>query len=307
VVVKYKYYLVDVFSHSPFGGNRLAVLLKASGLSGEGMQKIAREFNFAETAFVLSEENARKAFKIRIFTPRSEVSFAGHPTIGTACALALSGHIGHGQMHKLILEEGIGPVEVVVEKQEGVWSGLLTLACKLEQPPEIPSAVELTEVLMLTRSDVKRVFCASVGIPFCFVQLTSPQAVDRVVIDKGVWRMRLASTWAPNVFFFSGDIVDGGELYARMCAPALGIEEDPATGSAAAALVGTAAADLKFKGSAFSLSIKQGVAMGRPSHIRAHANKRGDVVTSVSVGGATCYVAEGEIEVPEVFGVSSAS
>ena len=303
--MNYKYYLVDVFSRSPFGGNQLAVLPEAAGLSPEGMQKIAQEFNLGETAFVLSKDAARNTFKVRIFTPRSELPFAGHPTIGTACALAMGGYTGHGDVHSLILEEGVGPVGVAVERREGVWNGLLTLACKLERPTETPSAVELAEVLGLIPSDVRRVFCASVGIPFCFVQLASPQTVDRAAIDSSAWRTRLANTWAPNVYFFSGDIADGGELYARMCAPALGVAEDPATGSAAAALVGTMAANSQFQGSVFALSIKQGVAMGRPSDIRALAEKSGGGVTSVSVGGATSYVAEGEIEVPASFLIGS--
>jgi trans-2,3-dihydro-3-hydroxyanthranilate isomerase len=299
--VNYKYYLVDVFSRSAFGGNQLAVLPEAGGLSPEGMQKIAQEFNLAETAFVLSKDAARNTFKVRIFTPRSELPFAGHPTIGTACALAMGGYTGAGDIHHLILQEGVGPVAVAVEKREGVWNGLLTLASKLEQPTETPSAVEVAEILGLTPSDVRSVFCASVGVRFCFVQLTSPQTVDRAAVDSGAWRAHLASTWAPNVFFFSGDIADGNELYARMCAPALGVTEDPATGSAAAALVGAAAANSQFQGSQFALSINQGIAMGRPSHIRALAEKSGGGVTSISVGGATSYVAEGEIEVPAAF------
>jgi trans-2,3-dihydro-3-hydroxyanthranilate isomerase len=213
----------------------------------------------------------------------------------------MGGYTGDGDLHNLILQEGVGPVGVAVERREGVWNGLLTLACKLEQPTKTPSAVELAEVLGLAPGDVRSIFCASVGVPFCFVQLTSPQTVDRAAIDSSAWRTHLAGTWAPNVFFFSGNIVDGGELYARMCAPALGVAEDPATGSAAAALVGTAAANSQFQGSRFALSIKQGIAMGRPSDIRALAEKNGGVVTSVSVGGATSYVAEGEIQVPPGF------
>ncbi len=113
---------------------------------------------------MLSKDAARNTFKVRIFTPRAEVPFAGHPTIGTACALAMGGYTGDGDTHSLILEEGVGPVGVAVEQRGGVWNGLLTLACRLEQPPETPSAVELAEVLSLTSSDVRRVFCASVGI-----------------------------------------------------------------------------------------------------------------------------------------------
>ena len=136
---------------------------------------------------MLSKDTARNTFKVRIFTPRSELPFAGHPTIGFSCALAMGGYTGHGDIHNLILEEGIGPVGVTVEKREGVWNGLLTLACKLEQPTERPSAVERAEVLGLTPSDVRSVFGASVGIPFCFVQLTSPQTVEPCCYRQ--WRL----------------------------------------------------------------------------------------------------------------------
>jgi trans-2,3-dihydro-3-hydroxyanthranilate isomerase len=138
-------------------------------------------------------------------------------------------------------------------------------------------------------------------LPFCFVHLASREAVDRAIIDKSAWSRHLAKAWSPNVFFFAGDTRDGGTLYARMSAPALGVEEDPATGSACAALVGALAANPDFLGERYRLSVLQGVAMGRPSEIDASAHKAGGVVTSVSVGGATTYVARGDIEVPRAF------
>src|SRR5579871_2658007 len=105
--MRYSYYIVDVFTSSPFGGNQLAVLPDASGISSEGMQKIAREFNFAETTFVLPKGDPESTCRVRIFTPKAEVDFAGHPTIGTACALAMGSHVGKG---RLVLEENVGPV-----------------------------------------------------------------------------------------------------------------------------------------------------------------------------------------------------
>ena len=132
----------------------------------------------------------------------------------------------------------------------------------------------------------------------CFAQLSSNEALDRATINRAAWTATLSRAWSPHLFFFAGNLRDGGELYARMWAPALGIEEDNATGSACAALVGAVASTPNFGGTACRLSIQQGVLMGRRSEIEAEARKSGGVVTSVSVGGATAYIASGEIEVP---------
>jgi trans-2,3-dihydro-3-hydroxyanthranilate isomerase len=110
--MRYKFYILDVFSPTPFGGNQLAVLPQAVGISSEGMQAIAREFNFAETTFVLPPSDSTHSCRVRIFTPKAEVPFAGHPTIGTACALVRGKHLGSGLDQDLILAEGVGPVQV---------------------------------------------------------------------------------------------------------------------------------------------------------------------------------------------------
>src|SRR5258708_9553933 len=149
--MKYPFHLVDVFSATPFGGNQLAILPDATGISTDGMQKIAREFNFPESTFVLPKN---------------------------------------------------GP------------------------------------------------------------------AVDRAAVNRAAWTATLSRAWSPNLFFFAGDLRDGGSLYARMCAPALGVEEDPATGSACAALVGAMASKHDFGGTAYRLLIQQSVSMGRRSEIQ---------------------------------------
>jgi trans-2,3-dihydro-3-hydroxyanthranilate isomerase len=297
--MKYKFHIVDVFSATAFGGNQLAVLPQASGLSPEGMQKIAREFNFAETTFVLPARDANNTCQVRIFTPKAEVPFAGHPTVGTACALVMGGHVGTAC--KLTFEEGVGPVGVEVEERGGVWHGTLILRAKVEHRPTALRDEELADVLSLAPADVKHAFFGSAGLAFCFVQLGSPQAVDQAVINKSAWTRHFAQAFSPNIFFFAGDPENGAELYARMWAPALGVEEDPATGSACAALVGVLATTREFAGETYRLSIRQGVAMGRPSNIRAEAGKSNGTATVIRVGGATTYVATGEIEVPAVY------
>ena len=299
--MKYRFYIVDVFSQTPFGGNQLAVLPEASGISSAGMQRISREFNFAETTFVMPAKNKANTRYVRIFTPNAEVDFAGHPTVGTACALVMGGYVCARDGLTLVLEEGVGPVTVAVDKKDGVFNGMLTLNRKVDHPSERPDTADLAAVLSLTSVEVRQGFFASVGLPFCFAQLTSREAVDRARMDKTAWAQRLAKAWSPNLFFFAGDLENGSELYARMCAPALGIEEDPATGSACAALVGMLAGRPEFKDETYRLSIQQGVAMGRRSDIEAIARKANGTVASVSVGGATAYVATGEIDVQSAF------
>ena len=296
--MKYQFHIVDVFTSTAFGGNQLAVVPEASGLTAEGMQKIAREFNFSESTFVLPPANPRNTRQVRIFTPRRELPFAGHPNVGTACALVMRGHVGAGDSHSLIFEEGIGPVTVDVKRQGGVFHGTMTMSGNIEQPAGVPSNRDLAAVLSLAERDVKRAFFAGVGLPFCFVQLASREAVDRAEIESGAWTKHLSTAWSPHLFFFSGDPQNGAELYGRMCGPAMGVAEDPATGSACAALVGALAAKPEFTGDTFRLSLQQGVAMGRPSNLEASAQKSNGAVTSISVGGGTAYVASGEIEVP---------
>ena len=296
--MNYPFHIVDVFSSTPFGGNQLAVLPDAVGISADGMQKIAREFNFGETTFVLPKNDPANTCRVRIFTPRAELDFAGRPTVGTACALVMQQHERLSDPIRLILEENVGPVTVDVAQRNGGFHGMLTLSAKIEAPTEAPSPTDLAAVLSIQPAEVSQVFFAGVGVPFCFAQLSSSEVVDRAAINRAAWAATLSRAWSPHLFFFAGNLKDGGKLYARMCAPALGVEEDPATGSACAALVGAMASKPDFDGMAYRLSIRQGVSMGRRSEIEAEARKTGSVVTSVSVRGATAYIASGEIDVP---------
>src|SRR5215467_8545541 len=144
--MKYAFQIIDVFSSTPFGGNQLAVLPDAAGISAEGMQKIAREFNFGETTFVLPKNDSANNFRVRIYTPRVELGFAGHPSVGTACALVKS-HVRLGDPARLILEENAGPVTVDVAQRNGGFHGKLTLSGKIEAPTGAPSPAELAAVL----------------------------------------------------------------------------------------------------------------------------------------------------------------
>jgi trans-2,3-dihydro-3-hydroxyanthranilate isomerase len=295
--MSWRFHIVDVFTASAFAGNALAVLPDAQGLTTAQMQAIAREFNFSETTFVFPDEASANRPRVRIFTPGAELDFAGHPTIGTACALVMHGCLDVPT--RLMLEENVGPIAVDVERRNGVLHGTLTIEAEIDMPLGAPSAADAAAALTLDPADVRETFFAGVGVPFCFVELGSEAAVDRAAIDRPAWSRALAHSWSPHVFLFTGRLEDGGTLHARMFAPALGVEEDPATGSACAALVGALASRSEVGDGDLRLSIRQGIAMGRPSAIEALARKRGGRVASVGVAGAVSPVATGEIDAPE--------
>jgi predicted PhzF superfamily epimerase YddE/YHI9 len=171
--MKYTFHIVDVFSSTPFGGIQQAVLPDAAGISSEGMQKIAREFNFGETIFVLPKKDPANTCRVRIFTPRMELDFAGAPSVGAACVLVMKQHVRLSDPVRLILEENIGPVTVDVAQRNGGFHGTLTLSGKIEAPTGAPSPTELAAVLSVEPAEVDQVFFAGVGLPFCVAQLNS--------------------------------------------------------------------------------------------------------------------------------------
>jgi trans-2,3-dihydro-3-hydroxyanthranilate isomerase len=287
--------LADVFTRVPFRGNQLAVIPDARGLSAAAMQAITREFNFAESTFVLPPVDAAHAARVRIFTPGTELPFAGHPTVGTAAVLA---HLGRAGAGEIVLEEGIGPVRVRIQKDEmGPTKATLIVHASVEAPVERPSATAAAAALGLPAGAIRDSWFAAIGPRFCFVHLDDPRSVDAAVLDQGAWKMAFSSAWAGNLFFFSGDTGPSGQLYARMFAPAFGIAEDPATGSAVAALAGTLAARAAGDGT-FDWTVEQGVTMGRRSLLEASATKRGGGAMTIAVGGHVVINGQGTITVP---------
>ena len=293
--MRYRFVIVDVFSNTPFGGNQLAVLTDARGISDAGMQAITREFNFAETTFVLPARDPSCSRRVRIFTPGRELPFAGHPTVGTACVLVREQLCPAG---KIRLEEAIGPVDVDVTERQGMFVGTLRVQQEPAVPDEVPPAAKVAEALSVTADEVERVFCAGLGVNFTFVQLGSREAVDRARLNTPSWEKHLAGTFGPQLFIYAGQLKSGGELYGRMFAEALGIREDPATGSAVGALVGVAPAIAGIDADVFTLNVVQGVAMGRPSVLTGVAHFQDGAVKSIEVGGSTAFTVDGEIEVP---------
>jgi len=293
-----------VFTETRFGGNQLAVLPKADGLTPDQMQQITREFNFSETAFVFPAK-AGHTRHVRIFTPASEIPFAGHPNVGTAFILGTIGELGEiNSPRSIIFEEEAGLVSVSIHAAEGK-----IVSCELAAPqalslgktiePElIASAVSVNRDDIVTDTHDPQV--CSVGLPFVFTELRDRAALERARINISGFEALRDLGVNPQMYLYTR--VDesepdghGFDIRARMFAPLSGVAEDPATGSANCTLGGLLADHEQVTSGMFSWRIAQGVEMGRPSTLIARAEKKDGVVTGMWIGGASVLVSEGTI------------
>jgi len=295
----YKFYTADVFTQEMFGGNPLAVFPQALGLTQEQMQKIAQEFNLSETVFVFPPQTEKHCRHLRIFTPTGELPFAGHPTVGTAYILAAIGEILLTETEtEIILEEGVGPIPVKIRAQAGKPTYSELKAAQLPQfGVEPPSISQLAAMLSLEVSDFKGPDylpqAVSCGLPFLFVPLKNRHSVAKAKLNLQIWQEILHNYWANNVYIFSYDGQIEGSLRSRMFAPALGVPEDPATGSAATALAGYLAPRQALQDGTLHWVIEQGFEIGRPSIIHLECDLTQGNITQIRVGGASVLVSEG--------------
>ena len=303
--MRVRFVTADVFTDRVFGGNQLAVLPDARQVPPEQMQAIAREFNYSETVFVLPPDDANHTRRLRIFTPGAELPFAGHPTIGTAHVLAAIGEIPlTGDETRIVFEEGVGPVPVTI-RATGDKPDFCQLSTAVlpEFGPEAPPLDAVAAMLSLEVGDLALrppPAPVSCGVPFLFVTLRDRAGVGRARLRPEVWERVLRGQWAEAVFVFAFDAErPDAQIRARMFAPAMGIEEDPATGGAVAALAGHLAAQDRRADGTLRWAIEQGVEMGRPSLLEAEADRAAGTTVAVRVGGRTVLVSERTMEVPD--------
>jgi len=297
-----RFLTTDVFTDRIFGGNQLAVFPDAADIPPELMPRIAREFNYSETTFVLPPTDPKHTCRVRIFTPGSELAFAGHPTVGTAHVLATIGAVElTGNETHIVLEEGVGPVPVTIRATDGKPTFAQLTVAKLPEvltPP--PRADRLAAMLSLTTDDLvgseMPAEAISCGTPFLFVPLRDKRAVARARVKPDLFEEALRGYVTDKVMVFSLDAErPTSDVRARMFAPLIGVPEDPATGSAAVGLGGyLAARDPRFDGT-LRWVIEQGFEMGRPSILEIEADKTNGSVTAARVGGKTVLVCEGTI------------
>ena len=299
----YAFHTLDVFTGDVFAGNPLAVFPDGRGLETRTMQRIAREMNLSETVFLLPAE-AGGTRRARIFTPARELPFAGHPTIGTAWLLAQTGDVGlpRDGVGTIVLEENVGPIPVEMTMAGGAPTfARFTTAVRPEHRPGLDRAA-CARLLSLTEAEIgapgwepEMVSC---GLPFFVVPVRDVDALGRSRLDPAAADELLKDAWSKQTYPIAPRAPgSGADVQVRMYGHGVGIYEDPATGSAAAALAAYLARRAGREGT-LRWRIAQGVEMGRPSLIEAEADVRSGAVAAVRVGGRAVAVSRGTMDVP---------
>ncbi len=294
-MAKYRFYILDVFAEEKYAGNQLAVVADAGGLSDEQMQKIAKEMNYSETTFILSDQPQNGGYDVRIFTPEIELPFAGHPTLGTAFVIQQEIISKPVETIKLNLKVGQIPVTFNYDDQQ---PGILWMK---QIEPTFGDAVEpgpVSEVLGIDKSEIDERFPiqeVSTGIFFIIVPLKTLDAVKRAKVARDKCFNLVEGLQAKAILIFCPETYNhDNELNARMFCDYYGIAEDPATGSANGCLAGYLVKHRYFKSGQIDIRVEQGHEIGRPSLLYLRAQEYNGKI-DVSVGGKVIMVAKGEL------------
>lgn len=294
-----RFVTLDVFTEKRFAGNPLAVVLESDGLEKPDMQAIASEFNLAETVFVTQPADTNHRAMLRIFTPTTELPFAGHPTVGTAVLLGCMSGYNLGA-HDMVLEETVGPVHCAVEpKGRDHGHASFVLPRLPEKLDNASGADEAMAALGLNASDIGfgEPSAWSAGVPVNFIPVRDLEAIARATPDAARFDAAFGRNGRSVAYLFCGETRDNGHhFHARMFAPKLGVREDPATGAAAAAFAGLVVETTRPDDGTHRFVIEQGYEMGRPSQIELGMTMEGGTLTRATIGGSAIIVSDGTIE-----------
>jgi trans-2,3-dihydro-3-hydroxyanthranilate isomerase len=283
-------FIVDVFAERKYSGNQLAVFRETAGLSADEMQAIAREMHFSETTFILSDEPRDGGYDVRIFTPESEVPFAGHPTLGTA--YIIQQEIIGQPVEQVTLNLQVGPIPVTFSSQDILWMKQIE-----PQFGQVLDACRLASVLNLDESEFDPCFPieeVSTGLPFIIMPLKGLDALRKATVNRECYFCLIENTWAkPVLVFCPGGYDDRQDLGVRVFADCFGIPEDPATGSGNGCLAGYLVRHCYFGTDSIDIRVGQGYEINRPSMLYLKAAAKGDGI-EVHVGGKVVKIAQGE-------------
>lgn len=298
------YLIYDVFTETALTGNPLAIVRDADDLDDQTMQAIAREFNLSETVFLTRATNPVATAGVRIFTPDYEMPFAGHPTVGTAVALAQQGDLATSPA-LMVLEEKIGPVRCAVSSHDGRWFAEFDLP---QLPEQLPLAVDRGVIAVALGIDPHEIGFENhepsywtAGNPFLFVPVAGLDVAARLRLNPAAWNdlgLRKGNGAVVCPYVYCRETVrHDHDFHARMMEPSAGVYEDPATGSAVAAFAGVINQfDTPVDGPS-RLLIEQGVEMNRPSSIRLEMDIEAGAIKAARIGGHAVKVAEGTLAV----------
>lgn len=292
----------DVFTETPFLGNPLAIVMQADGLTTSQMQTVARELNLSETIFVMRPDNPANKAKVRIFFPKAEIPFAGHPTIG--CAIHLSGLVGttRDATVEMTLEEQAGFVPVTVRMSNGRVSAEFSAPVLPARRRRLDDIVLTARALGFDPSDIGNLVVKApevwqAGPSYLLVPVATRAALGRARPAGAEWDKLTERAGTISAWLFVAE--DGHHFRARMFSPAGGTPEDPATGSAVVTFVGLLARHGYYTADANScIQITQGVEMGRRSEINARAVMQDNQLAAVHIGGSAVQISSGRIRMP---------
>jgi trans-2,3-dihydro-3-hydroxyanthranilate isomerase len=291
---KHTFYIVDVFAEKKYAGNQLGVFRNAEVLSGEQMQRFAKEMNYSETTFILSDEQRDGGYDVRIFTPEQELPFAGHPTLGTA--FVIQQEIVKDPVEKVVLNLGVGQIPVIF-KYVGRQVDIMWMKQINPIFGQRFDAKPISEVIGLDQKEIDDRFPiqdVSTGVPFIITPLRTLDAVKRAKIDKGKYLELVKDTDAKCILVFCAQAYDKqNDLNARVFADYYGVPEDPATGSANGCLAGYLVKHLFFGKDQIDIRVEQGYEIGRSSLLFLKAQENQETI-DVFVGGRVQMVAQGE-------------
>jgi trans-2,3-dihydro-3-hydroxyanthranilate isomerase len=299
--MRLRFVTLDVFTQTRLAGNPLAVVIDADGLEQPRMQAVAREFNLPETVFVLQPGNQEHRARLRIFTPAAELPFAGHPTVGTAVLLGCM--TGSGNTREFVLEESIGLVRChVTSHGHGGGHASFAIPRLPEETEAAPDRGTIAGALGLSEDDIGsgnfQPSCWSAGVPFTFVPVASLAAIARAQPRIPNFESAFGGSSPAKAYLFCTETNDPeNNFHARMFAPGMGVPEDPATGSAAAAFAGLISSAGGLSDGNHKLRIEQGYEMGRPSLIELGLECSRGTLRNVTIGGHAVVMSEGTIEV----------
>ncbi len=292
---EFEFNIVDVFAEEKFGGNQLAVFKNAQSLNTSEMQKIAKEMNYSETTFVLSDETRNEGYDVRIFTPQTELPFAGHPTLGTA--YVIQEEFKKDRMTEIKLNLKIGQIPVTLDFEN---SQVHTLWMK-QNPPVFGNPYEadrMAEILELNAADIEESYpiCeVSTGF-FCFiVPVKTLAAVEKASVNLKKFYEFIETTQAKTILVFTRETLHKkNDLHVRFFAHYLGVPEDPATGSANGCLAAYLVKYRYFGTEKIDVRVEQGYELGRPSLLLLKSEEKAGKIT-VRVGGRVFKVASGKL------------
>jgi len=299
--MKLDFATVDVFTDRQFGGNPLAVVPDARGLTSAQMQAIAAEFNLSETTFVLPPQDAANTAQVRICTPRAELPFAGHPNIGTAFVLVGAATSAARAItgDTMIFEENAGLVGIELLRDRSAVTGARLAAPQAFSIGENIAREIVASACSIAPADIDTTAhqpcIASCGIPLIFAAVTSRAALAAARPRTEIFAEHVPTTLATGVHLYVEAATPVADIEARMFAPLYGVTEDPATGSANVALIALLATLRAESDLRLERRISQGVDMGRPSLMMASAEKRAGKIVAAHIGGSCVPMMSGVI------------